>query len=135
MAKNKTGEQEVVEIQGSGSFELPIVGEQSYVANFEKIFGKRGRDGVNVQCTALLIPEPDNAYDKNAVRVVISKQVVGYLERESAKKLCDSMKRTKRWGVVVQVQASVRGGWYRGESDQGEFGVWLDFPSLLPREK
>lgn len=135
MAKNKTVENEIVEIHGTGLFEVPVVGEQSYLENFEKIFGKRGREGVNVQCTALLIPEPDSPHDKNAVRVVISKQLVGYLKRESGKKLCDSLKRTKRWGVVVQVQANVRGGWYRSESDKGEFGVWLDFPSLLPREK
>ena len=134
MAKSKTGEHEVVEVRQSGSFELPIVGEQSYTKNFEKLFGKRNREGVDVVCAALLIPEPDNPYDANAVRVFIKEMLVGYLERESAKKLCDSMKRTKRWGgVAVKVQANVRGGWYRSESDQGEFGVWLDFPSLLPQ--
>lgn len=127
------GVKEIVEVRQSGLFEVPVKGEQSYLKNFETIFGKRTRDGVDVECTALLIPEPDSRHDENAVRVFINGLLVGYLERPSGKKLCDSLKRTKRWGVVVQVQANVRGGWYRGESDKGEFGVWLDFPSLLPQ--
>ncbi len=134
MAKNKTGEQEVVEIHGSGSFDVPVVGEQSYLQNFEKVFGKRGREGVDVQCTALLIQEPTNRTDKNAVQVFIGQELVGYLERESAKNICDSLKRLGRSGIVIKVKANVRGGWYRSESDQGHFGVWLDFPSETLRK-
>lgn len=135
MAYETTYGHDVIQVNGSGSFEVPVVGEQSYVQNFERIFGKRTIDGIDVQCTALLIPEPNNPYDKNAVRVLIDGILVGYLERASAKNVCASLKRMDKWGVALQVQARVKGGWYRSASDSGDFGVWLDFPSETLKSK
>lgn len=121
---------EVIEIKGNGSFGVAVVGEASYRKTFEGIFGKRCADGYEAKCQATLVPEPNNKYDANAVQVMIKNKLVGYLDRESARRVVESLKRTNRVGAVVKVPALVKGGWYRGPDDQGEFGMWIDFPAL-----
>lgn len=121
---------EVIQIMGDGSFGVAVVGEASYRKTFEKLFGKRNADGYESTCFATLVPEPSNKYDKNAVQVMIDNKLVGYLDRESARRVVESLKRTNRIGAIVKVPALVKGGWYRGADDQGEFGMWIDFPAL-----
>ena len=126
---------DVIPIVGNGEFEVHVVGESSYLANFESIFGPCSEEGVDVFCKAFLIPEPENPYDKNAVRVTIAQKLVGYLARPEAKKLTESLKRVGRLHMVVQVDARVRGGWYRNPDTFGHFGVMLDFPDLASPAK
>lgn len=121
---------EVIEIKGSGSFVVAVVGEASYRKNFETIFGRHNSDGYREPGYAMLVPEPKGPYDKNAVKVMIENHLVGYLDRDSARRVFESLKRTNRVDAIVRVPAMVKGGLYRTSDDQGEFGVWIDFPAL-----
>lgn len=119
-----------IEIKGNGTYSVPVVGEASYRTNFEALFGERCSTGIKTECRATLVPEPSNKYDKNAVQVMIDNTLVGYLDRDSARRVVESLQRTNRIGAIVKVPALVKGGWYRGPDDQGEFGMWIDFPAL-----
>lgn len=71
-------------LEGDGSFEYDIVGEASYQDALDRICGGKCEDGHEFEVAALLIEEPDNPADPNAVRAVISGATVGYLPRKDA---------------------------------------------------
>lgn len=121
-------EQSIPRIVGDDSYRLEVAGERNYLANFERIFGKRDADGVDEEIDALLVLEPTNPYDSNAVRVEVDGLTLGYLSRHSAPAFRSMLR--SRFGNADRAIASgiVRGGWYRGSDDQGDFGVTLDVP-------
>src|SRR4051812_31164097 len=59
--------------------DLPIVGESNYQDALSRLCGGYTRDGHQLHTRASLVPEPSNPYDKNAIRVDIDAQTVGYL--------------------------------------------------------
>src|SRR4051794_32779100 len=63
---------------------LEVVGESNYQDALWQIVGGFRRDAVRFSCTAVLLPEPDNRYDENAIRVIVESHLVGYLAREDA---------------------------------------------------
>lgn len=71
---------DVVESQGRGWYSVDVVGESNYVDNIRKIARGRTESFAN----ATLVLEPDNRYDKNAVRVDISGLTVGYISKDEA---------------------------------------------------
>ena len=112
-------------LEADGSFRIAVVGEASYQDNLERICGARKKDGENLVTDAVLIPEDDNPADRNAVRVTIRGLTVGYLSRPDA---ADYRKGIQGASFArVQCKAQIRGGWDRGPSDRGHYGVWLDF--------
>lgn len=66
-------------VKGNGMFQFAIIGESQYQQELESIAGGRCRDGGRQLVAALLVPEPVNFFDQNAVAVQISKRTVGYL--------------------------------------------------------
>ena len=58
--------------------------ELHYQADIERQYRLHGGTEHPVKATATLIPEDDNEYDANAVRVEIGGRLVGYLSREQA---------------------------------------------------
>ncbi len=64
---------------------VSVVGESAYQGTLERIGGGRTIDGVREpDHQAVLLPEPDNKYDPNAVRVVVLPEgVIGYSVRPS----------------------------------------------------
>lgn len=107
-----------------GDDELPINGESHYQDALAKICGGRDQMSANQECVAILVPDPANLYDSNAVRVEINGLLVGHLSRTSAARLQPSIvKLTKRQPVAVR--ARIRGGWDRGAGNEGSFGVLL----------
>jgi hypothetical protein len=117
---------------GDGEFRFPIVGESHYQLEIETIAGGRSEDGArNLLVDALLVPEPANPYDPNAVAVKIQNRTVGYLARDTAKLFSQTLAGT---GFdVVSCEAVINGGWDRGPGDRGHFGVRLNaaLPSRL----
>lgn len=107
-------------ISDDGAFGQHVVGESRYQHILEEICGGRTAEGADFLTTATLVPEPDNPYDANAVRVDVDGVAVGYLDRPTAKRYHETHS-----GSVI-CPAVVRGGWDRGEDDRGSFGVWLD---------
>ena len=70
---------------------------------------------------AQLIPEPKNPHDKNAVRVEIAGQTVGYLSKENALRYATAfgLKTSTTCGALIT------GGWKR-KGSTGHYGVTLD---------
>lgn len=63
---------------------VDVVGESNYQPALRAITGRREWVEVRHECTAVLVLEPTNPYDPNAVRVEIKGQLVGYLSRQDA---------------------------------------------------
>src|SRR3954447_18622508 len=69
---------------------VDVVGEGSYQGSLERVGGGRTVDGARIRDhVALLLPEPSNPYDPNAVRVLLTgsqsdSAMIGYLSRENA---------------------------------------------------
>jgi len=107
---------------------VDVVGESHYQPALEYIAGGRGADGPrNPDHQALLLPEPTNEHDPNAIRVMVTATeggtggLVGYLSREDAVAYRPVIDRLAESGRVTMCQATVTGGWDRMVS----FGVHL----------
>lgn len=105
---------------------LEVVGESNYQLALEAAGGGRTSDGAAVRDqVALLIPEPNNRYDENAITVQIAGRLVGYLSREDA----IAYRPVVQWALerdhFIACEALLTGGWDRGGSDQGSFGIIL----------
>lgn len=115
-----------------------VVGESHYQADLEAIAGGKSEEAVELEKWAHLIPEPENAYDRNAVAVYIEGRKVGYLPRVDAETyaflLAQVWEKYKCRGVC---RARISGGWRRvheqknGKAwvDEGSFGVKLALAS------
>jgi hypothetical protein len=107
---------------------LDVVGESFHEAALERIAGGRTNDGArHPNHIALLLPEPTNDRDANAVRVLILPTsrspggVVGYLSREDAVAYRPVIDRLAETGRLTMCQARLKGGWDQDVS----FGVTL----------
>jgi len=119
----------VGDLPGPGTFQIEVVGESHYQRALERICGGRSEDGANKIVEATLILEDDNPYDDKAVRVDIDGQTVGYLPRSAARLYRRKLRKAGHARLTGKCSAVVRGGWDRGGSDRGHFGVWLDLPT------
>jgi hypothetical protein len=72
-------------LKGDGSFSQEIRGEQAYAESID-LFGQFLEDYHNGEDEILVMVEvePDNKFDKNAVRVEAGQTTVGYVPREQA---------------------------------------------------
>jgi hypothetical protein len=111
----------------TGTETLEVVGEASYQAALEAIVGRKPSEHVRVPVQAVLVPEPQNPYDQNAIRVDIVGQTVGYLKRDDAVRYRPGLLRLiESDGRHVALAGQVVGG---GRDDQGRqrmLGVFLD---------
>lgn len=114
-------------IDGAGTYDFDIVGEASYQENLEQIAGPKTEAGHEHECMAVLIPEPDNRYDRNAVRVDINSLTVGYIPKEIAAAIAGMIARSPAVSRF-SVDAIIVGGWRRRNGSEGSFGVKLDMP-------
>lgn len=111
-----------------------MVGESYYQDALTKVTGGRRSHGVDMNCVAMLIPEPTNEYDRDAVAVTINGLKVGHLSREEARYYRPLVDRTIKAAGVATVEARICGGWDRGASDRGSFGVELYFSDRAPAQ-
>jgi ssDNA-binding Zn-finger/Zn-ribbon topoisomerase 1 len=105
---------------------LDVVGESHYQPALERMAGGRTNVGArHPDHMAVLLPEPTNEWDPNAVRVLLvagsSAALVGYLSREDAIAYRPVIDRVAERGEVTMCHASLKGGWDQGVS----FGVML----------
>jgi len=105
---------------------VSVVGESAYQGTLERIGGGRTIDGVRERDhQAVLLPEPDNRYDPNAVRVaVLPEGVIGYSKRADAVAYRPAIDRLAAIGMLTACRASLSGGWDRS-GDRGFIGVRL----------
>jgi hypothetical protein len=107
-------------------FYLDVAGESHYQDALASIVNGWTKEGANLETEAVLVPEPDNRYDPNAVGVWIGGMQVGHLSRHSAEVLqpciLKAISNTQR---QVACRSVIRGGWDRGGHDRAHFGVRL----------
>lgn len=115
---------------GDGGYEHEVVGESYYQDVLSAICGGPCEDGHEFDCVALLVPEPDNPYDYNAVVVIIEGRKVAHLSRDEAVVHHRELSALGLGGRAVRCAALINGGWSRprrgGRTDAGHFGIELD---------
>jgi len=98
--------------------DLEVSGEAYYRDGIGRIFRSLGRPegGVTMQ-TAYLVPEPNNQYDRNAVRVVVMGEQVGHVPQEvsaTITRVCAGVGRGNVATVLARIWARNDDGTWRG---------------------
>lgn len=112
---------------------LPVVGEASFQAVLERFSGGRDEDGAIFRHhAAVLVPEPYNRFDHDAVSVRISDELgttdqIGYLSHEEAIANAPIMDLVSP--AIPMVLLTLEGGWDRGPGDRGYFQAVLNMGS------
>jgi hypothetical protein len=112
-------------LRQSGKCFRAIVGESHFQPALQKI-AKASRVSIEGRlCDALLVPDPKNPVDPNAVGVWIDGMQVGYLSAMEAVQYRGNLKRAGLPLDVYRVGASLAGG------GRKLYGVWIDLPDRL----
>jgi tetratricopeptide (TPR) repeat protein len=110
----------------SGDEDLEVVGESNYQAALWASCGGTSPDRVRHRITAVLVPEPENIHDQNAIAVSIDGRVVGYLDRQTAALYCRAVNRLMvEHDAWIALEGVIVGGGLRADGP-GRLGVWLD---------
>lgn len=117
-------------VRGDGTFDQEIVGEASYQDALIAIAGAKSDESAEFEAIAVLVPEPNNPYDADAVCVQIDGKVVGYLSRSDAKLHRQALSEAGLGLSSVACRALIVGGWAREDDDEAieevNYGVELD---------
>jgi hypothetical protein len=114
-----------VEVLG-GDDDLEVVGEINYQEALWAICGSRVGERVRYPIKAVLVPEPHNVHDANAIAVAISGSLVGYLDRQTAGAYVQPLsKLMAAHGAYIGLHGVIVGGGQR-EDGPGRLGVWLE---------
>jgi tetratricopeptide (TPR) repeat protein len=106
---------------------LDVVGESHRQDALWRIVGRRpgGEDGVRFDVHAVLVREPDNAHDPNAIGVWIDGFQVGYLSRSDAARYHSGLVALEqRYGTQIALSGVIAGGGRRDDGP-GMLGVFL----------
>ena len=110
----------------SGVERLEVVGESHCQSHLWRIVGGWRDDRVRHPIVAVLVPEPHNPYDSNAISVQVDGGHVGYLRRQDAATYAHGITALiERTGANVALKGVVLGGGNRRDG-RGLLGVWLD---------
>lgn len=109
----------------SQSTTFEVVGESHYRTNLKKLAGKHGDESINKECIATLIPENDNQYDKNAIRIDIEGLTVGYLSRHDAILFRELLKANNESDQITTCKAVITGGFKLENNKRADYGVFL----------
>lgn len=104
---------------------LEVVGESNYQNNIKKLIIKHDNTGINQECIATLIPESDNKYDKNAVRIDVDGLTVGYLSRNDAILFRELLKTNNLENQVTTCNATINGGFAMNNNKKASYGIFL----------
>ena len=108
-----------------GDEDLEVVGESYRQDALWSMCSSTPGDRVRHEVVALLLPEPQNPHDPNAIAVHIDGGLVGYLARDTAVQYGPGLLALMaRCGGHVALPGWVVGGGYR-EDGLGMLGVWL----------
>ena len=108
-----------------GRHDLEVVGESHYQDALWRVAGGRTTERVRVETEAMLVREPDNPHDSNAISVQIDGATVGYLCRDDARKYLPGLRDLEtRHGARISLRGVVVGGGIR-QNGPGMLGLWL----------
>jgi hypothetical protein len=113
-----------------GDRNVDVVDEADYQETLERLAGGRSERGTITQVVALLNREPTRAHEKDAVRVTVDGETVGYVGKWDAKDLQPLMLRLEKDGSPAWVRGNIVGGWADDGGDEA-FRIRLD---ALPTE-
>jgi hypothetical protein len=92
-------------------FSFDIVGEASYLARLRRIAGDRLENGETVVVPLLVVPEPTNPHDRDAIKVVAEGfGTVGYFSRDDAQEWRDVAQMLSRRHAVGTCDGWLTGG-------------------------
>ena len=107
---------------------VDIVGESHYVDALKRAKQGAEKDGSKNVVTTVLVREPDNKFDKNAIQVcaVVNEEMdlIGYLSRKRAMDYREVVDLWQIKGYCVRCKAALFGG----EGRKVNIGVWLALP-------
>ena len=109
-----------------GEQTLEVVGESHHQDTLWALVGGRSADRIRYETYAVLIPDPSNQYDPNAIEVRIQGQLVGHLSRTDAARYHAGLLRLMQQSTnqLVALRAVIAGGGVRGDG-LGNLGVFL----------
>jgi len=109
-----------------GQDDLEVVGELAYQDALWRFSGGTVGDKIRRHIVAVLVPEPTNPYDANAITVQVDGQIVGYLPRTTAQDYLPGLKHlmSGHGGYIALRGMIVGGGYY--DDGPGRLGVWLE---------
>ncbi len=109
-----------------GFYGQEVVGESHYAKALHQLMRGQPAPDDGQRVTAVLAPDPDNRFDRNAVRVLIGGLHVGHLPKEVSPDWLDALEDAGCPGETAQVPAKI----YSGRDDRPgaplRYGVWLD---------
>ena len=111
----------------AGDEQVDVADSTPYQEVFEKLAGGESKSGAMTAVIALLSREPDHPHEKNAVRIDVGDQTVGYVQKVDAKKIQPLMLKLEKAGRPAWVRAWIVGGW---EDDPGDDNFRLRLDSL-----
>jgi hypothetical protein len=111
----------------TGNETLEVVGESRHQDVLWKIVGGQRMERVRHETYAVLMPEPGNPVDPNAIQVLVAGNLVGYLARQDAASYHPGLIRLMNDSVngLVALNATIVGGGERLDGF-GQLGVFLD---------
>ena len=105
---------------------VAAVGESNYQHTLRSACGSVRWEDVAYDCLAVLVPQPSNRHDPNAVMVQVDGQLVGYLSRGDAADYGPAFQTAAAMGKVIACEARIAG---RGPgSDTDNLGIFLHLP-------
>lgn len=108
-------------------FECAVIGESNYQSHLRTLAGNHGKDAANVEALAVLMPEPTNPYDKNAVCIYIGGKTVGYLPKDDARAFLRRLtKRKLARTAPTTCDARIMGGFIMKDGSKASYGVALN---------
>ena len=120
--RGRSNVRELVMLDVSGPVRTPVVGESHYQDALARVGGPKRAGGIEVEVQALLVAEPSNPYDANAVAVQIDGCKVGYLGRDDAITYAPLVTGCASRGQVPVCEAIILGG---DASRRTQYCVWL----------
>lgn len=110
----------------TGHDDLEVVGESFYQDSLWELSGGAVGDKIRCETVAVLVPEPTNPYDPNAIAVHIDGYVVGYLPRGVAQEYLPGVRHLmSKLGGYIALRGVIVGGGYYADGP-GRLGVWLE---------
>jgi hypothetical protein len=101
------------------AFDIGVSGERHYGEGIRSILREHGGGRLEYRCTATIRRDHGNAYDPNAVEVVVHGLRVGYISERSSRRVAE---RIKQRSVELECMVS-----WNGEINNGIYHVKL-FP-------
>lgn len=108
---------------------LEAVGEASYQEPLVRITGSLAWEDVRCEVLAALVPEPDNAFDENAIAVQVNAETVGYLSRGDAIDYQPLVGELAAHGMVATCEAMICGRSVERGGTTKNLGIFLHLPS------